>query len=298
MHGRNGALRIIWAVAWCLFVGPAFATPPDEAGHEPFVWTVTVGTRQHCLVGSVHALPLNRTRLPAAIQQCLDTAQALAVEAIGQLRISEADYVRRLGAIAEAQPGGLLSRLDVRTAEQLTDAVSELGLALDQFRYFKPWFAAQTLSSFRSVASQLAPHLGVDRQLYRQALNRRLPVRALAADGTHDAIFTQMPEATSVQYLKMVLDRRIIGGEQLVQAWVDGREGVVRTYVDQLLRNYPLWYERVLAQRNRDWVQPIEQMLSSPQTHLIVAGAAHFFGPDSVPELLQQRGWVLKRVPR
>ena len=272
---------------------PAAAT----AAHVPFLWHWRHQGHQHCLIGSVHALPINRPRLPAALQACLDDAQAVAFEALGQVRLTEADYVRRLGAIAESQQGGLLSRLDEATTEHLRSAVEDLGLSLDSFRHFKPWFAAQTLSGFMSVESQLSASLGVDRQIYRGAVRRRLLAYGLESDDAHDAVFNRMPEAASVQFLQMVLDPDFPSGESLVDAWVAGDEAVIADYVRQLQAQYPLWYERVLKQRNEAWMAPLQVMLSGERRFTVVAGAAHFFGPHSVPELLRQRGFTLSRVP-
>lgn len=272
--------------------------PADAAAaHVPFLWQWQQQGARHCLIGSVHALPINRPRLPAALQACLEDAQAVAFEALGQVRLTEADYVRRLGAIAESQQGGLLSRLDEATAHRLRNTVESLGLSLDSFRHFKPWFAAQTLSGFMSVESQLSAALGVDRQIYRGSIRRRLMAYGLESDDAHDAVFNRMPEPASVQFLQMVLDPDFPSGESLVDAWVAGDEAVIADYVQQLQSRYPLWYERVLQQRNEAWMAPLEVMLSGERRFTVVAGAAHFFGPHSVPELLRQRGFTLSRVP-
>lgn len=269
----------------------------EAKAHVPFVWRLQHQGREHCLIGSVHALPINWPRLPTAVQDCIESAQAVAFEALGQVRMTEADYVRRLGAIAESQQGGLLSRLDPTTTEQLRTTVAELGLELSNFLHFKPWFAAQTLSGFMSVESQLSAALGVDRQIYRQSVRRRVLSYGLESDDAHDAVFNRMPEPASVQFLQMVLDPDFPSGESLVDAWVGGDESVIADYVAQLQRQYPLWYERVLKQRNEAWLAPLQVMLSGERQFTVVAGAAHFFGPDSVPALLAQRGMTLTRVP-
>lgn len=297
------ALSLFAAV--CLSVGAQAADTPVSSepaaaatpAHVPFLWQWQHQGKQHCLIGSVHALPINRPRLPAALQACVDTAQAVAFEALGQVRLTEADYVRRLGAIAESQQGGLLSRLDDATTERLRGAVDALGLSLDSFRHFKPWFAAQTLAGFMSVESQLSAALGVDRQIYRGSVRRRLMAYGLESDDAHDAVFNQMPEPASVQFLQMVLDPGFPSGESLVDAWVAGDEAVIAAYVQQLQREYPLWYERVLKQRNEAWLAPLQVMLTGERRFAVVAGAAHFFGPHSVPALLRQRGFDLRRVP-
>jgi uncharacterized protein YbaP (TraB family) len=55
-------------------------------------------------------------------------------------------------------------------------------------------------------------------------------------------------------------------------------------------------YERLIGERNRNWIKQIVTMLDRPGTFFVAVGAAHLAGDDAVQALLQQRGVAVTRV--
>jgi uncharacterized protein YbaP (TraB family) len=53
--------------------------------------------------------------------------------------------------------------------------------------------------------------------------------------------------------------------------------------------------ERLLTERNRDWVPHIERCVREREGCLVVVGAAHLVGHDSVVSLLQARGLTVRQ---
>jgi uncharacterized protein len=54
--------------------------------------------------------------------------------------------------------------------------------------------------------------------------------------------------------------------------------------------------ERLLGDRNRDWMTEIAGMLARPGTFFIGVGAAHLVGDAGLPALLQEAGAIVKRI--
>ena len=54
--------------------------------------------------------------------------------------------------------------------------------------------------------------------------------------------------------------------------------------------------ERLIYARNRDWIAPIKGMLASNEENLVIVGAAHLIGGDSVLDLLQAAGYSIERI--
>ncbi|MBI2382816.1 MAG: TraB/GumN family protein [Gammaproteobacteria bacterium] len=296
MPGSGHSSRRPRPLAALLLLAAASAAGASDA---PFLWQVQGARATHCLAGSVHALPQNDAALPAGLERCYAAAGKLAFEAFGVAQLGRAEYVRMLGAIANNEPGGLRARLGRELHERFAAQVRRLGLEPVQFDAFRPWFAAQMLSSFLQIGSQLQEELGVDRQLYVRARNDRKDVLALESDEEHRAVFTGMPDEASTQFLMMVLDDagEPGTGAQVVRIWRSGDAAALDQRVNRMREGYPQLYARLLTERNRRWLPRIRAMLNDAVPHLIVAGAAHYAGPDGLPALLVREGLRVQPLP-
>jgi uncharacterized protein YbaP (TraB family) len=50
----------------------------------------------------------------------------------------------------------------------------------------------------------------------------------------------------------------------------------------------------LLTKRNKNWVPKLEAMARTGKPHLVVVGAAHLAGPDSVIGMLRAKGWKIE----
>jgi uncharacterized protein YbaP (TraB family) len=58
----------------------------------------------------------------------------------------------------------------------------------------------------------------------------------------------------------------------------------------QDFESFPALYDSLVVARNERWIDSLEELLASPQSHLVVVGALHLVGKHSVVELLTARG--------
>ena len=54
--------------------------------------------------------------------------------------------------------------------------------------------------------------------------------------------------------------------------------------------------DRLLYARNRNWISPLQGMLERNEENMVVVGAAHLIGQDSVLDLLEQAGYEVERI--
>ena len=84
---------------------------------------------------------------------------------------------------------------------------------------------------------------------------------------------------------------------ELAGAW---RHGELETLTEKLLADFegfPGLYGSLVVDRNRRWIEPLEQYLRERRRYLVVVGALHLVGPDNVVMLLEQRGYTVTRLP-
>ena len=60
-------------------------------------------------------------------------------------------------------------------------------------------------------------------------------------------------------------------------------------------REYPLMHKKLMIDRNRAWIPKLEQFLKGDKDVLVVVGAGHLVGKDSVVELVATKGYKLEQ---
>jgi uncharacterized protein YbaP (TraB family) len=61
------------------------------------------------------------------------------------------------------------------------------------------------------------------------------------------------------------------------------------------MREYPDLYEKILVERNRRWLTEIEKLIQQKSGAMVVVGAAHVVGKDSVIEMLKAKGYNVEQ---
>ncbi len=79
----------------------------------------------------------------------------------------------------------------------------------------------------------------------------------------------------------------------MIQAWSKGDADRLASLIDADFGGNPAEKKRLLLDRNRNWTAQIEQMALQQHNFFITVGAAHLAGPDGVPALLRQDGFVV-----
>ena len=77
----------------------------------------------------------------------------------------------------------------------------------------------------------------------------------------------------------------------LARAWAAGDVATLEKELLSAFDKSPEVYDRLLVERNRNWLPQVDACLEQNAGCFIVVGAAHLVGPDSLPALLAKRGY-------
>jgi len=55
-------------------------------------------------------------------------------------------------------------------------------------------------------------------------------------------------------------------------------------------------YQRLLVDRNRNWMPKIEALFARPGRAFVVVGAAHLVGADGLISMLRARGYTVEQM--
>jgi len=65
----------------------------------------------------------------------------------------------------------------------------------------------------------------------------------------------------------------------------------LESLLNDALREAPALYKRLLTDRNRAWVPAVEKLLQGDRDAIVIVGAGHLVGKESVVELLARKGF-------
>jgi uncharacterized protein YbaP (TraB family) len=169
--------------------------------------------------------------------------------------------------------------------------------ALDQF---EPWMAGLTLSTLVLQKAGLTGE-GVDPHFFERAKADGKERVAFETVAIQTAAFDDLAVEDQVAFLMAGIEdepdaaTEMLG--RMVDAWATGDDdGLAAIMTDEMSATSAV-FEALLTNRNRAWVPQIEALLAREgQDALVVVGAGHLVGDDSVIAMLRAAGYTVERL--
>jgi uncharacterized protein len=289
-------------IRWLMFLALALAAPAQAAAP---VWVVHSGAAEITLFGSVHALPKGVAWRSARLNRALARADSLwfeiPLDVASQIRGIQSERLR--GALPIGQH--LSSFLSPEDQRQLAQAEAKVSAAPSDIDLMQPWLANLTLTRLFYYAQGLKADDGVEWTLNRSA-PAHTPRHALETIDFQQSVFAAGSREEQLANLRVAfaeINQGDIHMERLVSAWASGD---VSSLTKQILAeaqpnegadmhsNDRALYDRFLVRRNTAWVATLRQQLRLGKRAVVVVGAAHLVGPDSVIAQLKAAGYKVE----
>ena len=269
------------------------ATP---AAAEAPMWVVRDADSTIVLFGAIHILPKDLAWRPAALDAALATADDLWFE-------TPVDPANQSEATQAAQANGYLpagqsleAMLTPAGRERLARVSARLGLAPGALDRLRPWLADVTLGVFALRQQGATADDGVERTLADAA--PAAVRKAFETPAQQIAFFADAPireQLASLEDTLKQLDEDPAYFDRLIDAWARGDTRALEALGVTPMKQVSLYlYDQLLVQRNRRWVETIAERMKGSGRTVIVVGAGHLVGPDSVPALLRARCFTVE----
>lgn len=259
-----------------------------------FLWKVEGEGAVAYLLGSLHVLTPEWYPLSPVINQAFADSKTL----VEELDLDEtSDPTLMMAAISKAM------LTDGKTLDQIVapDVYAELqrraaqsGLPMIALQRMKPWLVAITLMAPTLDRAGFKPELGVDRHFFDRAKALGMKRQALETLAYQLDRFDQLSPKLQEDLLKTTmedLDTTVSGVKELAQAWSLGNVAAMEKLTLAALQESPELYQRLLVERNTNWVPHVETCLKQKAGCFVVVGAAHLVGPDGLPAMLSKKGY-------
>ncbi len=283
---------------------PAPALPDDARPRRPLLWRLDDADSSVYLYGSVHALRPGTDVLPGAALAAYADAEALAFEIDLATIGTAAAGAAQLGI---ATDGIMLSkRLGPVDTQRLGRRIETGGLSLAAVESMEPWLVALVLANIPDGPPRFTTAAGADNVIF---------ARAVADGKARIGLETVMDQAEAldglsmkdqIAFLRDALDGSdddpAMGLTALVAAWEAGDAIALAALVEDGTGSSANLRQRLLTTRNVRWLPQIEALLARvdpyghPEDVMVVVGAGHLLGADSVVEMLQAKGYEVMRV--
>lgn len=287
------------ALCVCLAAALATAVPLAQSAKKHFIWAVRQGGGPPTyLVGSLHVLTPEYYPLPAALDQPFATSKVLIEEVDLDELTSPMTAIALLGKAMYTDGKTLDQVISPALYKQVEARAEKAGIPVVAIQRMKPWMAAVSLTAPALKQAGFNAELGVDRYFFDKAKKAGLERRALETVSYQFDRLDQMSPGLQEAMLKSVLadlDTEIANVKTIAQAWSRGETATIERFMLGALMESPELYNRLLVDRNKNWIAPIEQCLQQKTQCFVVVGAAHLVGPHSVVALLKQKGYSVEQ---
>lgn len=263
----------------------------------PALWKVSDADSSIWLFGSVHVLPeaaMWRTKL---FDDTLNTADKVYFETdVGpdaQVELAVIGMTRGIytdGTLLTSVLGAPEQKVLRKVAKQLNVPIGSL-LAM------RPWLAANTISVAAILAEGYSAQ-GVDMVVQGELPGTRKGYFETGAEQLE--FIAGAPEAEQIAMLGSTLneiDQLPEMMDQMFAAWLAGEpDKLIELFMAELAGPNKAFMERLIYERNQNWMTPIKTMLSGNEAALVIVGAGHLMGERSVVDLLEKDGFTVERI--
>lgn len=305
---------LLWGLLSGLFAGTAFSQtagktapvascpPPLPAANTAapakdrgYLWRVTRDGRISWLFGTLHVGKPNWKRFGPQLTAALRNADVLAVE------IDPSDPAL-LAALAEIR---VPDSLPEPVQQRLTKAFERACVAAESLATLHPVLQATTLMVLEARWIGMDPSFAMEQMLVAQSRSDKRRIVSLETAQQQRAALVPDDAAEALSLLEQSLaqledtsGRRVLA--RMAQAWESGDLAT--------LENYEAWCECASSDADRAFMRKLNDDRNTPLAEGIEAqhkagkrvfaavGALHMTGPQSLPRLMEQRGFKVERI--
>lgn len=290
---RRSTLRKIWATLALLLLCAA------QAQSETSVWQLQQGESVLYLGGTCHLLRRADFPLPSQFARAYGAADLVVFETdIG--KANEATTLQKLRARASYGDGSSLEQhLSPQTYSLLSQYCAANGIPLTLLQPLRPVMAALTVTDVELMKLGVTQE-GVDSSFYQQATRDHKKREALETIDQQIDFIVGIGEGQEDDFVAYSLkDLESIEQQygELLEAWRSGSsDKLAHLLGDDVGSKFPRIYEKLITERNAQWLPRIEAYLRTPEKEFILVGVGHLVGPEGIIATLRRKGYKITQL--
>jgi uncharacterized protein YbaP (TraB family) len=269
---------------------------PERGKH--FLWSLKTEENTVFFLGSLHVFKSADYPLAAEIEKAYAEAQEVVFETDIDLAKDPDLHAKMMGLALYPDGQTLADNVSKKTYKMLEQKILATGLPIETFERFKPWFVALTLSVLELQRLGFDPNYGIDTHFHNKAKADGKRIIALESPEYQLELFKTLDRKEQESFLSQTLEEiDVIGtmASDMTEAWRTGDASKLDSIIKRSFKDHLRMYDRFVVQRNKNWVQVIDKLTRHDKNVLVIVGAAHLVGKDSVLALLRAKGYGIEQ---
>lgn len=263
------------------------------------VWKVSNNNDHFYIGGTIHILSEDDYPLPNEFKQAYDLADTLVfetdIQAINSIKFQQ-DMVKQM---TYTDGTDLTSVLSQETFEALKKHLLSRNVPIQNVQVFKPSLLVLMLSNIEFQAIGLTS-IGVDQYFYNLAKTDKKVTSWLESPQQQIDFLADMGQGDEDELVAYTL-RDLVQLPNVMKDmkafWRSGNiQRLNKLSITPFKQDYPDLYQQLIVQRNTDWLPKLESLFDNKEIELVLVGALHLAGEDSVLNTLRKKGYDVEKV--
>ena len=250
------------------------------------------------LLGSLHVLKSDTYPLAKTINEAYGLSQKVVFETDLAAMMDPVVMTKMMAMGLYPEGQTLLQNIPEEMRSSLKKKMTDLGMPMEHFGRFRPWFMAVTLTALELQRLGFSPEYGIDVHFYGRAGSDHKEIGYLESVDFQLGLLGKMNAHDQNAFLGQTLKDLDVAArmaDDMLKSWQKGDADNLYAVLFKSFEGYPQIEDRLLRQRNLDWVKKIEAMMAEDKNIFIIVGAGHLIGPGSVVALLKEKGYKVKQ---
>jgi len=274
------------------FTAPAFSKDRNT------LWEVRNGEKRAYLVGSIHMLKEANYPLESSFEQAFSRTNVVVFETDLD-KLNDPGMQQMILQKAFAENGTTLSgAIGKKAYNKAEKKALEAGFSLATMESFQPWFVCTTIALMKMVQMGYRADYGVDQYFFNKAKGANKEILGLETPMEQIEFLSGMSQKQQKElFVQTIEDLDVFEKnlDELVTYWEQGDVAKLETILLESFQSHQDVYDRVVKQRNLNWLPKIDTLLNGNQSAMIVVGAAHLVGKDGLVEMLKSKGYEVEQ---
>lgn len=250
------------------------------------------------LLGTIHMVKPDLYPLDSAYYRIFKKADVVGFEVnMDSLLVETQALLPKYGMYPMGET--LKDHLSEETFDKLENHMDSLGVPLAMMLQMKPWVVASSLTALELQKAGYYAQ-GIDQHFFTRAKDADKEIIGLETTEFQLRIFADMSDEEQIDYLEYSLNHAKEGVEsidEIVELWKKGdSENLDKLMAGGMEDFSQEVYDNLIINRNKEWVPKIIKLLKEGKTPLIIVGAGHLVGENSVNDLLSKEGYKVEQL--
>lgn len=262
------------------------------------LWKVSKGDDYLYIGGTIHMLGKNDYPLPVEYENSYKDAQSVILETDLQ-KMENLDFqMSMINSLSYKNGETIKDHISDKTLKNLETYLKNNGIPLFTVQNFKPGMLVTFLTVMELQKLGIDSE-GVDSFFNKKALSDKKPLGELETVEEQLSFLVSMGENDTNEFIQYTLrDMKELPNifALLKNAWFTGDMNTMNEIgIKPMMKDFPKLYLSLIQKRNNAWIPKIEAMFKTKDIEMVLVGALHLAGPDSVLTQLESRGYKLEQ---